>query len=225
MYSRATTLKENRQYITNRKFRDVGAWYHVVAAMDTTQGTASNRLKMYVNGVLMTEFDTEDYPAEDADLYVNVDGYNHYIGTEQSGRYADMYMAEERLGERIEDSYLWKTLINNNILLIGGSDFPVEDSSPLMGIYAAVNRTKFDDTPSGGWQPKELLNLKEALEIYTKNTAYGSFKENVKGNIEIGKIADFTLIDRNIITLPNVDILKCKISATIVNGEMVYKDF
>ena len=55
--------------------------------------------------------------------------------------------------------------------------------------------------------------------------AYGSFKENVKGNIEIGKIADFTLIDRNIITLPNVDILKCKISATIVNGEMVYKDF
>ena len=138
---------------------------------------------------------------------------------------SDMYMAEERLGERIEDSYLWKTLIDNNILLIGGSDFPVEDSSPLMGIYAAVNRTKFDDTPSGGWQPKELLNLKEALEMYTKNTAYGSFKEKIKGNIEIGHIADFTLIDRNIITLPNVDILKCKISATIVNGEMVYKDF
>jgi len=138
---------------------------------------------------------------------------------------SDMDMAEERLGERIKDSYLWKTLIDNNILLIGGSDFPVEDSSPLMGIYAAVNRTKFDDTPSGGWQPKELLNLKEALEIYTKNTAYGSFKENVKGNIEIGKIADFTLIDRDISLLSNHDVLECKISGTIVNGEMVYQDF
>ena len=138
---------------------------------------------------------------------------------------SDMHMAEERLGERIKDSYLWKTLIDNNILLIGGSDFPVENPSPLMGIYAAVNRTKFNNTPYGGWQPKELLNLKEALEIYTKNTAYGSFKENVKGNIEIGQIADFTLIDRDISLLSNKDILKCKIVATIVNGEMVYKDF
>ena len=138
---------------------------------------------------------------------------------------SDMDMAEERLGERIKDSYLWKTLIDNNILLIGGSDFPVEDSSPLMGIYAAVNRTKFNNIPYGGWQPKELLNLKEALEMYTKNTAYGSFKENLKGNIEIGHIADFTFIDRDISSLPNSDILKCKISATMVNGEMVYKDF
>ena len=137
----------------------------------------------------------------------------------------DMDMAEERLGERIKDSYLWKTLIDNNILLIGGSDFPVEDSSPLMGIYAAVNRTKFNNIPYGGWQPKELLNLKEALEMYTKNTAYGSFKENLKGNIEIGHIADFTFIDRDISSLPNSEILKCKISATMVNGEMVYKDF
>ena len=94
-----------------------------------------------------------------------------------------------------------------------------------MGIYAAVNRTKFNNSPSGGWQPKEKLNLKEALELYTKNTAYGSFKENVKGNIEIGKIADFTLIDRDISLLSVNDILKCKIVATIVNGEMVYKDF
>jgi len=138
---------------------------------------------------------------------------------------SDMYMAEERLGDRVKDSYLWKTLIDNNILLIGGSDFPVENPSPLMGIYAAVNRTKFNNSPSGGWQPKEKLNLKEALELYTKNTAYGSFKENVKGNIEIGKIADFTLIDRDISLLSVDDILKCKIVATIVNGEMVYKDF
>ena len=138
---------------------------------------------------------------------------------------SDMHMAEERLGSRVKDSYLWKTLINNNILLIGGSDFPVENSSPLMGIYAAVNRTKFNNSPYGGWQPKEILNLKEALEMYTKNTAYGSFKENFKGNIEIGKIADFTLIDRDISLLSNHDVLECKISGTIVNGEMVYKDF
>ena len=61
--------------------------------------------------------------------------------------------------------------------------------------------------------------------MYTKNTAYGSFKENLKGNIEIGHIADFTFIDRDISSLPNSEILKCKISATMVNGEMVYKDF
>ena len=80
--------------ITTAQYRDCAAWYHICLAVDTEQGTAANRAKLYVNGVQVTAFDTESYPSQNTDLYVNVSGENHYIGTEQSGRYADMYMAE-----------------------------------------------------------------------------------------------------------------------------------
>ena len=73
---------------------------------------------------------------------------------------SDMYMAEVRLGSRVNDSYLWRSLIENKIKLMGGSDFPVEDCSPIIGIHAAVNRQKLNFLPINGWQPKEKINIK-----------------------------------------------------------------
>jgi hypothetical protein len=84
----------NASIVTNRVFRDPSAWYHIVCAVDTDQGTDTNRIKIYVNGTQETSFSTATYPSQNTDLYVNVSGQNHYIGTEQSGRFFDGYMAE-----------------------------------------------------------------------------------------------------------------------------------
>ena len=84
----------NASIVTNRVFRDPSAWYHIVCAVDTDQGTDTNRIKIYVNGTQETSFAETTYPSQNTDLYVNVSGQNHYIGTEQSGRYFDGYMAE-----------------------------------------------------------------------------------------------------------------------------------
>jgi len=84
----------NIRLITTAQYRDCSAWYHICLATDTEQGTEANRVKLYVNGVQVTAFDTETYPSQNTDLYVNVSGENHYIGTEQTVRYFDGYMAE-----------------------------------------------------------------------------------------------------------------------------------
>ena len=138
---------------------------------------------------------------------------------------SDMYMAEDRLGPRIEDAYLWDTLLQNKIKIMGGSDFPVEDCSPLIGIHAAVNRQKINYIPVNGWNSKEKLNIKEAVNMFTKYAAYGSFKENIKGEISEGYIADFTLIDQNIFDLDPSKILNIEILGTVVDGNLVYSTF
>jgi len=138
---------------------------------------------------------------------------------------SDMYMAEDRLGSRIDDAYLWATLLDNKIKIMGGSDFPVEDCSPLIGIHAAVNRQKINYLPVDGWKPKEKLNIKEAVNMFTKHTAFGSFKENIKGEVLEGYMADFTLIDQNIFNLDHSKILNIKIMGTVVDGDLVYSTF
>ena len=113
---------DNIDLVTTQLFRDVSAWYHIVIAVDTTQGTNSNRVKVYVNGSQVTSFSTSTYPGENADLQINVDGVSHVIGRNESGdnNYFDGYMAETVLidgsalaptsfGEFDEDSpTIWK---------------------------------------------------------------------------------------------------------------------
>tara|TARA_B100000686_G_scaffold190593_1_gene197261 strand:- start:2179 stop:3741 length:1563 start_codon:yes stop_codon:yes gene_type:complete len=138
---------------------------------------------------------------------------------------SDMYMAEVRLGSRVNDSYLWRSLLENKIKLMGGSDFPVEDCSPIIGIHAAVNRQKLNFLPTNGWQLKEKVNIKEAVDMFTKDAAYGSFKENMKGEIKKGFVADFTLLDQNIFEIDSTEILNTKILGTVVKGDLMYKNF
>jgi len=124
--------------ITNRLFRDVSAWYHIVVAVDTTQGTASNRIKLYVNGVQETSFSTENYPSQNYDTAFNQSSVEHQIGEEAGlGRYFDGYMAETVLidgsqldatsfGEFDEDSpTIWKP-IDVSGLTFGTNGFYLE---------------------------------------------------------------------------------------------------
>jgi len=143
-YSDYHTGSTNASIVTNRVFRDCSAWYHIVCAVDTDQGTDTNRIKIYVNGTQETSFAETTYPSQNTDLYVNVSGENHYIGTEQSGRYADMYMAEivfidgtqnavTDFGEFDEDSpTIWKP-IDVSGLTFGTNGFYLdfEDSANL----------------------------------------------------------------------------------------------
>lgn len=133
---------------------------------------------------------------------------------------SDMYWAEKRLGkERIKGAYAYKKLLDENGWEINGTDFPIEDISPLKTFYAAVSRKDLNGWPPGGFQPENAISRQEALRSITLWPAKGSFDEKQKGSLEVGKVADFVVLNRNIMTCPEQDIPKVKVLATYVNGK------
>lgn len=128
---------------------------------------------------------------------------------------SDMYWAEDRLGaERIRSAYAYKDLLRQNGWVVLGTDFPVEDISPLKTFYAAVIRKDANDYPAGGFQPENALTREEALRGMTIWTAKGNFEEREKGSIEKGKDADFIIADTDLMQCEPTAILKTKILAT-----------
>ena len=138
---------------------------------------------------------------------------------------SDRPWAIDRLGKkRIEESaYVWRDLIDHGAILINGSDVPVEPIDPVASFYASTTRKTLKGFPDFGYEPKQKMTRIEALKSYTLNAAYGAFEENIKGSIEIGKYADFTVFSQNLITIPEDKILDTKILYTIVNGVVEYQ--
>ena len=136
---------------------------------------------------------------------------------------SDMGWAEDRVGpQRIRGAYAWRTVLNSGARLALGSDFPVEDVNPLFGIYSAVTRQDQTGNPPGGWYPDQKLTLAEAVRGFTKDAAYAAFEENSRGTIEVGKLADFTIVDGDLYTAPVSDLWKTKVRMTVVGGKVVY---
>jgi predicted amidohydrolase YtcJ len=136
---------------------------------------------------------------------------------------SDMYWAEKRIGaERIKGAYAWRNLLNQHVIIAAGSDAPVEDINPLLGIYAAVTRKDLQGFPEKGWYPEQTLSIMEAIKIFTETPAYAAFMEKNKGFIKKGYLADITVLDKDISTLPPEEIPKTKVIHTIVNGKIVY---
>jgi hypothetical protein len=104
------------------------------------------------------------------------------------------------------------------LVLTGSSDAPVEPINPLLGIYAAVTRKGYDEAPEGGWHPENKLTRFEAVSLYTKNGAYASFEENIKGTLEEGKLADFAVLDRDVFQIPENDIQRIKVVKTYLGA-------
>jgi predicted amidohydrolase YtcJ len=128
---------------------------------------------------------------------------------------SDMPWAEKRVGaERIKGAYAWRTMLDNKVPLAFGSDFPVEEVSPLLGIYSAVTRQDAKGQPAGGWYPAQRMTLDEAVAGFTSGAAYAAFDE--KG---WNSRADLTILDG---TLTAQNILERKVAVTIVGGEVVY---
>jgi predicted amidohydrolase YtcJ len=136
---------------------------------------------------------------------------------------SDMYWAEDRIGsERLKGAYAYKSLLNCNNIILGGSDFPVESINPLYGFYAAVSRKDQKGFPEEGFMPQEALTREEALKSMTIWPAYGAFLENEIGSLERGKNADFVILKDDIMTAPESELFKIKVLETWVEGEQVY---
>lgn len=136
---------------------------------------------------------------------------------------SDMYWAEKRIGpERIQGAYAWRTLMDAGVVIACGSDFPVEAVSPLWGIYAAVTRRDREGWPEGGWYPEQCMTREEAVAGFTANAAFAEFMEHAKGTIEKGKIADLTILDRDVFEIPPEELLVTQVIGTIVAGRVVY---
>lgn len=137
---------------------------------------------------------------------------------------SDMPWVPERLGAKraANEAYLWRSLLKTGAKLASGSDAPVESINPFPGIYAAVTRMKGDGTPKGGWSPGQKLSLTEALDSFTKGPAYAAFEEDLKGSLEIGRLADFVALEEKIDELPPAKLQELRPALTVVGGKVVY---
>lgn len=137
---------------------------------------------------------------------------------------SDKNMAEDRVGpERIKYSYAWRKVLDAGSYIVGGSDAPVELVNPFHGIYAAVTRMDRDGEPAGGWYPEEKMTREEALRAFTIWAAKGSFEEEKKGSLEAGKLADFVVIDRDLMKISEEQLKDINVLTTVVGGEVVYE--
>ncbi len=138
---------------------------------------------------------------------------------------SDRPWAIERLGQaRIEEgAYVWRKLLDSGAIIANGTDAPVEPINPIASFYASVSRKTLAGTPEGGYEPSQKMTREEALQSYTIFPAYAAFEENIKGSVEVGKLADFTVYSQDLMTVPEDQILDTKIEMTIVGGKVLYE--
>ena len=137
---------------------------------------------------------------------------------------SDMYWAEDRVGaERIKGAYAFKTLLNKAGIVALGTDFPVERVNPMHTFYAAVARKDLQQYPEGGYRMEEALSREETIKGMTIWAAYSNFEETEKGSIEVGKMADFVVLEGDLMNMAEDDIPNNKVIATFIGGEAVYK--
>jgi predicted amidohydrolase YtcJ len=133
---------------------------------------------------------------------------------------SDMYWAEDRIGaERIKGAYAYKKLLNTYGKIALGTDFPIEKVSPLLTFYAAVARKDLNNYPENGFQMENALTREETLKGMTIWAAYSNFEEQEKGSIEVGKIADFIILNKNIMEVEESEIPTIKVKETYIHGE------
>ncbi|PQZ83888.1 MULTISPECIES: amidohydrolase [unclassified Brevundimonas] len=136
----------------------------------------------------------------------------------------DLHFAADRLGDaRLDGAYAWHTLVDRGVIVVGGSDAPVERGDPLIEFYAAVARRDLNGFQGPDWRPNEAVDRATALKMFTLWPAYASFRENELGTIEVGKRADFTAFNIDLMTVPAADIPKGHAVLTVVDGQVVYQ--
>lgn len=149
--------------------------------------------------------------------------YNIIPSVQPTHATSDMYWAKDRLGnERIKNAYAYKKLLQQNGLIALGTDFPIESINPLYTFYAAVARKDLSDFPENGFQKENALTRQETLKGMTIWAAVANFEENEKGSLEVGKYADFVILNQDIMEVEDSQIPKTKVMFTFINGEKVY---
>ncbi len=136
---------------------------------------------------------------------------------------SDMYWAQDRLGEkRIKGAYAYNDLKEQIGLLALGTDFPIEGINPMNTFYSAVVRQDMQDYPEGGYQTENALSRKDALMGMTIWAAISNFEEGDKGSLEPGKAADFVILEKDILEVPEEQLKNNQVMATFSNGKQVF---
>jgi len=136
---------------------------------------------------------------------------------------SDMYWAEDRLGkQRLQGAYAWRSLLDSGATLVFGSDFPVEEVNPMLGIYAAVTRQDTQGWPEGGWYREQAVSREEAIRAFTLDAAFAAFMEEEIGSLEVGKRADFIVLDQDIRGMPEEKIFQIVVEQTWLDGKPVF---
>lgn len=181
----------------------------------------------------------EEYPEESEDHRFRIEHAQH-LHPDDIPRFAalgvlpamqaihlssDRPWAIERLGEqRIKKgAYMWQALLQSGVPIINGTDVPVEPINPLANFYASVTRKTLEGSPEEGFEADQKMTREQALRSYTLDAAYGAFEESMKGSLEIGKVADFTIFDRNIMEIPEAELLQTEVIMTVLDGAIVYQ--
>jgi predicted amidohydrolase YtcJ len=137
---------------------------------------------------------------------------------------SDMGWAQDRVGpQRIRGAYAWRSLLNTGVVIPNGTDFPVEQVNPLLTFHAAVTRQNPSNLPAGGWYPEQKMTREEALQSMTIWPAYAGFQESILGSLTPGKYADFVILDRDIMRVPDSEILRTRVVSTWIGGKRVYE--
>jgi predicted amidohydrolase YtcJ len=186
-------------------------------------GDKGNRICVDLYKRLLNEFPKEDHRhrIEHAsmltdDVIEDMKKYGIIASCQPPFINSEYLWLEKRLGkERCKYTYPMKSIIDGGVILISGSDAPIEDPNPIWGLHALVNRN--------GFVPEQCISMEEALKTYTINAAYGAFEENVKGSIEVGKLADLVILDKNPLVIPKDQIKEINVLETIIRGKTVYK--
>jgi len=124
---------------------------------------------------------------------------------------------------RLRGTYAFRSILDARARLAFGSDWTVAPLDPVLGIYAAVMRRTLDGRNPGGWFPEQRITVEEALRAYTDGVAYAGFQEPELGVIQVGMLADLTLLDRDLFRIPPEEIERARVVATVVGGRVVYE--
>ena len=136
----------------------------------------------------------------------------------------DKRFYEKRVGiDRCKEAYAWRSLLDAGAVPAFGTDYPVEPLNPMEGLYASVTRKDRLGEEGEGWFPEQKLSMQEAIKYYTLGSACAQFMEDRKGIIKPGYLADIVIVDRDLLTIPENEIMKTKVDYTIVGGKVVYK--
>ena len=136
---------------------------------------------------------------------------------------SDKKFCEKRIGIiRAQGAYAWKSLADAGAILAFGTDYQVEPLNPMEGLYASVTRKDRLGEDGNGWHPEQKISMEKAIQYYTLGSAYSQFMENRKGMLKTGFLADIVILDKNLLKIPDNDIMKTKVDYTIVGGKVVY---
>lgn len=193
-------------------------------------GDSANRIMLNIYGEILKKANDRRWRIEHAQVIDKEDfmlfkAYSIIPSVQPTHATSDMYWAGDRLGtERIKFAYAYKELLNTNGWLPAGSDFPIEDINPLFGFYASVARMDQEYYPGGAFQKENALSREEALKSMTIWAARSNFEEDYKGSIEAGKLADFVVLDKDIMLIDIKEVFKVKVLQTFIGGKRVYSE-